>query len=292
MAVSQKKIEPRRAPTLVMLTNTRKKVLSSRVATVGLIIICFWILVSIFAPFLTPYGPNDQHITAVNEGPSFKHLLGTDDLGRDIMTRLFYAGRIALLLAPASVLCALIVGSFLGLIAGYYGGWVDEIAMRIIDAMMGFPAILLYLIIISAIGPSASNVMLAITITGAPGIAKLVRGLAMDIRTREYVSAARLRGESSFYIMVVEILLNARGPVIVDAMLRVGYAIIAIGTLGFLGLGLPPPTPDWGGMVSRGRSFIWMNPWPVLWPTIAISSFVIGLNMFVDGIREDVGGIS
>ncbi len=290
MAVPEKQIKRRRTPISLMLKNTQKKVLSSRIATIGLALIIFWIVVSVFAPLLTPYGPNEQDITAANQGPSLKHLLGTDDLGRDLMSRLFFAGRIALLLAPLSVFCALIVGIFLGLIAGYYGGWVDEISMRLVDTIMGFPAILLYLIIISSFGPSATNVVLAITITGAPGIAKLVRGLAMDIRTREYVSAAKLRGESTLYIMVIEVLLNARGPVIVDAMLRVGYAIIAIGTLGFLGLGLPPPTPDWGGMVARGRSFIWMNPWPVLWPTIAISSFVIGLNMFVDGIREDIGG--
>jgi len=159
--------------------------------------------------------------------------------------------------------------------------------MRLLDAIMAFPAILLYLIIIFALGPSATNVVIAITIAGAPGIARLVRSLTLDIRTREYIAAAKLRGENPFYIMFVEILPNARGPIIVDVMLRIGYAVIAIGTLGFLGLGLPPPAPDWGSMVAQGRIYIWINPWPVLWPSLAISSLVIGLNLFADGLREE-----
>jgi len=185
------------------------------------------------------------------------------------------------------VLCALAIGTTLGLIGGYFGGWIDEIVMRVLDAIMAFPVILLYLIIIVALGPSAINVVIAITIAGAPGIARLVRSLTLDIRTREYIAAAELRGENPFYIMFVEILPNARGPIIVDAMLRIGYAVFAIGTLGFLGLGLPPPAPDWGSMVAQGRINIWINPWAVLWPSLAISSLVIGLNLFADGLHEE-----
>jgi peptide/nickel transport system permease protein len=186
-----------------------------------------------------------------------------------------------------SVLCALAIGTTLGLIGGYFGGWIDEVVMRVLDAIMAFPVILLYLIIIVALGPSAINVVIAITIAGAPGIARLVRSLTLDIRTREYIAAAELRGENPFYIMFVEILPNARGPIIVDAMLRIGYAVFAIGTLGFLGLGLPPPAPDWGSMVAQGRLYIWINPWAVLWPSLAISSLVIGLNLFADGLHEE-----
>jgi peptide/nickel transport system permease protein len=175
----------------------------------------------------------------------------------------------------------------LGLIGGYFGGWIDELVMRILDAIMAFPAVLLYLIIIVALGPSALNVVIAITVAGAPGIARLVRSLTLDIRTREYIAAAELRGEKPLYIMFVEILPNARGPIIVDAMLRVGYAVFAIGTLGFLGLGLPPPSPDWGSMVAKGRQYIFINTWAVLWPAVAISSLVIGLNLFADGLREE-----
>jgi len=262
-------------------------ILASKVALIGLGLVSFWILVAIFAPLITPYGPLEQDPEAINVGPSPEHPLGTDKLGRDLWARLIYGARTILILAPLSVLCALAVGATLGLIGGYLGGWIDELVMRLLDAIMAFPVILLYLIIIFALGPSATNVVIAITIAGAPGISRLVRSLTLDIRTREYISAAKLRGENPFYIMFVEILPNARGPIIVDAMLRIGYAVFAIGTLGFLGVGLPPPAPDWGSMVAQGRIYIWINVWPVLWPSLAISSLVIGLNLFADGLREE-----
>jgi peptide/nickel transport system permease protein len=250
-------------------------------------IVLFWVLVALFAPLIAPHRPLAQDATAINQPPSSRYPLGTDHLGRDIMSRLIYGSRTILTLAPISVMAAVIVGTFLGLLGGYFGGLLDEVVMRILDAIMAFPTILLYLIIISAIGPSAINVVIAITFVGAPGVARLVRSLTLDIRVREYVTAAQLRGESPWYIMFVEILPNARGPLIIDAMLRVGYAIFAIGTLGFLGLGLPPPTPDWGGMISEARKYIWTNPLSVLWPALAISSLVVGLNLFADGLREE-----
>jgi peptide/nickel transport system permease protein len=259
---------------------------ASRVATVGLVIVLFWVAVAIFSLFTT-LDPYAQDVDAVNAPPSAGHLLGTDDIGRDLLARVVHGSRLILTLAPLSVLCAMLVGSTLGLAAGYFGGVVDEIVMRILDAMMAFPAILLYMIIIAAVGPSSVNVVLAITIAGMPGIARLVRSLALDIRTRDYIAAAELRGENPLYMMFVEILPNARGPIIVDAMLRVGYAVFSIGTLGFLGLGVPPPSPDWGSMVARARQFIWTNPWAVLWPALAISSLVVGLNLFADGVREE-----
>src|SRR6266508_3522472 len=176
------------------------------------------------------------------------------------------------------------------LLAGYYGGLVDEIVMRVLDALMAFPQILLYLVIIAALGPSALNVVLAIMIAGAPGIARLVRSLTLDIKTRDYVAAAQTRGENPWYIMFVEILPNARGPIIIDAMLRVGYAVFAIGTLGFLGLGLPPPSPDWGSIVNAGRKFIQAgHPWDALWASAAVAMLVVGLNLLADGLQEELG---
>jgi len=269
------------------LRETLAPVFGSRIAVFGLTIVLFWVLVALLAPLVSPYDPLAQDYEAANSGPSAAHALGTDDLGRDLLARLVYGARTILILAPLSVLFALAVGIILGLTAGYFGGVVDEVVMRILDAMMAFPTILLYLIILFAVGPSAINVVIAITIAGAPGIARLVRSLTLDIRTRDYIAAAELRGEHPLYIMFVEILPNARGPILVDAMLRVGYAAFAIGTLGFLGLGLPPPTPDWGGMVARARRYIWINPWAVLWPSLAISSLVVGLNLFADGLREE-----
>lgn len=276
-------------------------IFESKTAMIGLVIVLFWVFVAIFAPLLTPYTPTEQDFRAQNVAPSAAHPLGTDDLGRDLWARLIYGARVVLVVLPITpkfwlpggvalwgVFLGLVIGSTLGLMGGYLGGWIDEVVMRILDAMMAFPVILLYMIIIAAVGASATNVVLAIAVVGTPGIARLVRSLALDIRTRDYIRAAETRGESPWYIMFVEILPNARGPIIIDAMLRVGYAIFAMGTLGFLGLGLPPPSPDWGSMVAKGRQFILAgSPWAALWPSVAISSLVIGLNLFADGLREE-----
>ncbi len=286
-AVGRVSERPWHSQRLAGLRNSLAIIASSRVAVVGLAIVAFWVVIALLAPVLAPYSPTVQDSAAVNQPPSAQHLLGTDHLGRDILSRLMYGSRTILVLAPISVLAAVIVGTLLGLIGGYYGGLIDEVVMRILDAIMAFPTILLYLIIISAIGPSAVNVVIAITFVGAPGIARLVRSLTLDIRVRDYIAAAKLRGENPWYIMFVEILPNARGPLIIDSMLRVGYAVFAIGTLGFLGLGLPPPTPDWGGMINEARKFIFINPWGVLWPALAIASLVVGLNLFADGLREE-----
>jgi peptide/nickel transport system permease protein len=265
-------------------------IFASKIAVVGLCIVMFWVIVAIFAPVFTPYTPLEQDWKAPNQGPSKEHILGTDELGRDLWARLIYGARVVLVLMPITenywipggtaiwgVIVALVVGATLGLMGGYYGGWIDEIIMRLLDAMMAVPIILLYMIIMAALGASALNVVIAITIVGTPGIARLVRSLTLDIR-----------GESPWQIMFVEILPNARGPIIIDAMLRVGYAIFAMGTLGFLGLGIPPPSPDWGSMVAKGREFILTgSPYASLWPSLAIASLVVGLNLLADGLREE-----
>lgn len=293
-------LEPRTSP-LRRIREAFSVLLSSRIAVIGLTIVLFWVFVAVFAPLLSSYTPLEQDWKAPNQGPSRAHILGTDELGRDLWSRLMYGARVVLVILPISeklwipggtalwgVFVALFVGTTLGLMSGYYGGWIDEIVMRLLDAMMAIPIILLFLIIMTALGASAVNVVIAITIVGTPGIARLVRSLALDIRTREYIRAAETRGENPWYIMFVEILPNARGPIIVDAMLRVGYAIFAMGTLGFLGLGLPPPSPDWGSMVAKGREFILQgSPWAALWPSLAIASLVVGLNLLADGLREE-----
>jgi peptide/nickel transport system permease protein len=278
----------------------------SKTALVGLGLVMFWVIVAIFAddclinpacwlgskdfrptPLLARYDPLEQFRGASLQGPSAKHWLGTDRLGRDLWARLAHGARIILVLAPIAVGIALLIGSTLGLMAGYFGGAVDEVVMRFLDALLAFPQILLYLVIIAALGPSAVNVVLAITIAGVPGIARLARSLTLDIKTRDYVAAAQTRGESPWYIMFVEILPNARGPILIDAMLRVGYAVFAIGTLGFLGLGLPPPSPDWGSIVNAGRKFIQAGHiWDALWASLATASLVVGLSLLADGLSE------
>jgi peptide/nickel transport system permease protein len=249
----------------------------------------------------TPASPNATDFTQ-NLPPNSVNWLGTDHLGRDIASRLMTGTQVILLktrlpgdsglaipggVALWGVFFSLLIGSLLGLNAGYRGGWWDQIIMQVLDAMIAFPRIVLYLVVIAALGQGDLVVILAIAVTGAPGVARLVRSLTLDIKTRDYIRAAETRGESVWYIMLREILPNARGPILVDAMLRVGYAIFAIGTLGFLGIGLPPPDPDWGNMVNEARRSIFINQWAVIWPSLSIASLVIGLNLFADGLREE-----
>jgi peptide/nickel transport system permease protein len=285
-------------------------IFDSRVATVGLGIVLFWLLVGFVSLVWTPYPPNATDFVQ-HSGPTAQNWLGTDHLGRDIMSRLMQGTQVILLktrmptfqapwlsflsgvsipggVAIWGVAGSLALGAFLGLNAGYRGGNWDQVIMQVLDALIAFPVIVLYLVVIAALGQGDLVVILAITVTGAPGVARLARSLALDIKTRDYIRAAETRGESSWYIMFREILPNARGPLLVDAMLRVGYAIFAIGTLGFLGIGLPPPEPDWGNMVNEARRNIFANPLAVIWPAIAISSLVIGLNLFADGVREEL----
>lgn len=278
-------------------------IFDSRVATVGLAMVFFWILVGIISIFWTPYEPNAQDFVQ-NLPPNSTNWLGTDHMGRDIASRLMAGTQVILLktrlpmskdpfpipigVAIWGVFGSLALGTILGLNAGYRGGWSDQGIMQVLDALIAFPSIVLYLVVIAALGQGDLVVILAITVTGAPGVARLARSLTMDIKTRDYIRAAETRGENKWFIMFNEILPNARGPLLVDAMLRVGYAIFAIGTLGFLGIGLPPPDPDWGNMVNEARKNIFSNPVAVIWPALAIATLVIGLNLFADGLREEL----
>jgi len=252
---------------------------------IGALIVFTWFFIAVAAPLISPYSPTGLDGTRL-ESPSFTHWLGTDHVGRDVMSRLFWGTQVVILLAPVSVLLGILIGAPLGLISGYVGGRIDALIMRFIDILLSFPTLLIYILIITSIGASVFNVVIAIALGSIPPITRIVRSLVLDERTKDYVNAARLRGERRSYILLWEILPNVRGPIIVDSCIRVGYAIMAIGSLGFLGLGIPPPTPDWGGMINEGRKWIFMMPWVVLAPAIALSSVVIGLNLLADGIRE------
>ena len=259
----------------------------SPIATIGGIIVTFWIACALFAPWIAPYPPNKLDALLIGHPyPSAQHWLGVDNLGRDILSRIIWGARTVLTVAPVAVLGAAALGIILGLLAGYRGGWIDALIMRIGDTLLAFPRIILYLIIIARFGASAFNIILVITFTAAPIIARIVRGVTLDVRNRDYVAAARMRGESTLYIMFAEILPNARGPLTVDLFLRLGYTTVTIGALGFLGVGLPPPDPDWGGMVKETYGMIFIWPHMTLFPAAAISSLVIGFNFLATGLQE------
>jgi peptide/nickel transport system permease protein len=257
---------------------------------VGAGLVLFWVVIAILAPLLAPFDPLATLQPMAKPGTEYAQggtfWLGTDHLGRDILSRIMYGSQTVLFYAPLATICAYTVGILMGLAAGYHLGWWDIILSRISDIILSFPVLVLYIIIIATIGASGVNIIIAITFASAPGIMRIVRGLVLDLRNRDYVAAAQTRGESSMYIMLVEILPNARGPLIVDSCLRLGYVIITIGVLGFLGLGLPPPDPDWGGMINETRKMAMIFPHMTIFPCIAISSLILGFNLLADGLRE------
>jgi peptide/nickel transport system permease protein len=260
----------------------------SPLGMVGAFLVAFWIVMAIGAPWLAPYDPNDNDFDiGIIAPPSAIHWLGTDDQARDILSRIIWGSRIVLTVSPLATLCAYLVGCTMGLLAGYYRGWVDTVLMQVCNVILSFPVLLLYVIIMMKFGPSALNIVVAVTFVASPQVARLVRSQTLELREREYVAAAKMRGEPAWYIMLVEILPNARGPLIVDACLRMGYTAITIGTLGFLGLGLRPPDPDWGGMIGAAYTYVMGGQVHMaLAPAIALSSLVVGLSLLADGLRE------
>lgn len=299
--------ESKRPNAVVRLLKSLLLLRESWMGLIGVGIIVFWILVAILAPVLAPYPYEQQIGPLVSAAPGTCaepdstyftaegmerttgdecFLLGGDTLGRDVLSRIIWGARPILIWAPLATVLAYSVGIFLGLLAGYKRGWVDDVLSRLSDIILSFPVLVLYIVLIFAVGRTNLNILLAVTFASAPGIMRIVRGLVLDLRNRDYVAAAQTRGESSWYIMFVEILPNARGPLIVDACLRLGYTIITLGVLGFLGLGLPPPDPNWGNLVAENRTAALTSPYAVVFPCIAISSLVLGLNMLADGLRE------
>jgi ABC-type dipeptide/oligopeptide/nickel transport system permease subunit len=262
----------------------------SKVAIFGTAILAFWIFVGIAAPWISPFPPNQTVRPMASPGALASNgavfWFGTDHLGRDILARVIWGTRTVLVYAPLATALSFAVGVSGGLLAGYRRGWLDDLLSRLSDLVLAFPALVLYIIIVSKFGASGLNIVLAVTLASSPGIMRLTRGLTLALRDRAFVAAAQLRGEPAWRIMFIEILPNAAGPLIVDACLRLGYVVITIGTLGFLGLGLPPPDPDWGSMVNETRKFALVFPHMVLFPCLAVSSLVLGLNLLADGLRE------
>lgn len=335
-------------------------VINSSVGMAGIVLCTFWLFAALFATTIAPFGPLEQIAVMKNAFPGAiepktgnAFLLGGDKLARDVFSRAIHGSRIVLTIAPAATLISLMVGSLLGLPAGYFGGKVDSVLSFLANLVLAFPVILLFYLLVTPgimdtpvpyamagffflfpliflvtlfwtgyrkrptllavqlglvlliggwiyaglvfdadplgivhIEPNELNIFVAVAFASSPGVFRIVRGLTMDIKTREYISAAQTRGESPWYIMLWEILPNARGPLIVDTCLRIGYTTILLGTLGFFGLGMASESPDWGTAIKDGSQFLRLYVWPPLVPAVALMSFVLGLNLLADALRE------
>ena len=263
-----------------------KRLKRNKAAMVGGFLIVFFILVAIIGPFLTVYDPTKVDFGTRLLPPSSEHWLGTDHNGRDIFTRLVHGTSITLYIGFLSVVVGLAIGVPLGVLSGYYGKILDSFIMRCIDVLLAFPGILLAIALVSVLGGSITNVIIAVGIFSVPGFARIVRGSTMAVRKLEYIDAIRALGASDLRIIILHILPNIVSPIIVQATIRIAIAILIASGLSFLGLGAQPPTPEWGAMLSQGRSYMFDHPHVALYPGLAIVFAVLAFNLFGDGLRD------
>jgi peptide/nickel transport system permease protein len=260
---------------------------------IGAIILLIHIIIAATGPFWIPYSPSQIGTGPPLSGMSWKHPFGVDQLGRDVFSRAVYGGHIVILLSLSGTLLGTAIGAVVGLMSGYIGGWVDEVLQRVLEAMISIPFLVLALIAIVAAGPAFSGnpilLVLVIALIYAPRIARMARAAALDIVTRDFVTVAKLRGESAWSVMRRELLPNATSVLLVEFALRAGYAPVLIGSLGFLGFGVRPPTPEWGLIMSENRSLITFSPITVLGPGLMLASLVVGLNLFTEGLARILG---
>lgn len=263
-----------------------RRLLQNKLAVAGGVIVSVLLASSLLAPFIAPYDPAQIHVDRVLVPPCKEHPLGTDQLGRDVLSRIIWGGRISLLVGFVAVGIATAIGVILGAVAGYYGGWVDGLIMRLVDVMLCFPAFFLILAVVALLEPSIWNIMVVIGLTSWMGVARLVRAEFLSLKEREFVLAARSLGASPARIIFVHILPNAMGPVFVSAILGIGSAILTESALSFLGIGVQPPTPSWGNMLTAGKDHLEIAYWLSLFPGLAILLTVLGYNLLGEGIRD------
>ena len=263
-----------------------RSLLRNNTAKLGFAIVVLNVMVAIFAPVITPYDPVQASLSEIVQPSSRSHPLGTDELGRDILTRIAYGSRISLTLGIISVGIALFGGVALGALGGYFGSWLDLTIMRLIDVILAFPPLLLAIVVVSILGPGIRNAMIAVGIAQVPVYARLVRAEVLSNKGREFVTAARAVGASDLRIMVRHILPNSMAPIIVQSTLNIATAILSAAALGYLGLGAQPPTPEWGTMLTKGRLYLRVAPHVTTFPGLAIVITVLGFNLFGDGLRD------
>jgi peptide/nickel transport system permease protein len=261
--------------------------LHSKTFLVGAGILLFWAVSALTWRWIVG-NPQAVDPAATLASPSGSHWFGTDNLGRDVFDRVIAGAAPVLTVAPLATLLGILGGTVLGLVTGYYRGWVDDIFSRIVDALLAFPLIIMAVLVLASLGRDTRNVILVIGIIFTPLIARTVRSAVLVEREREYVAAARLRGERGPRIMAVEILPNITGPILVEGTIRLGYAIFASATLAFLGLGIQDPSPDWGLAIANGRAYLQIGWWMVLFPAAALATLVVGVNMVADGLRRAI----
>lgn len=270
--------------------NLLKRISKSPSALVGMIIITAWFVAMIGSVFWTPYRTDQFNVIERLKPPSVEHPFGTDKFGRDVFSRVMAGSRHVMTVALSSSILSLILGALIGLVAGYFGGLIDEVAMRAMDILMSFPGLLLAILVMGILGPGNINTIMVIGLVFSPRVARLCRGVVMEVVTQEFVEAARVRGASLSHMLFIEIMPNIIGPLGVEFTVRFAYAIFLSASLGFLGLGVQPPTPDWGLMVNEGRELITTAPWVVLFPSLAIASLVIGVNLLSDAAHQLAAG--
>jgi peptide/nickel transport system permease protein len=270
---------PRRSRALRHLT-------SRPLAVAGGVVVLLFVVVAVAAPLLAPYDPTRPDFLAVRQAPSEKYLLGTDEIGRDVLSRVIFGARASLLAGVMSVALAMAVGVPLGLLAGFYRRWVDEIIMRVTDALLSFPFLILAVALAAALGPSLTNAMIAISIATMPSFIRLTRGQVLAVQAEDYVQAARASGASDGRILLRHVLPNSFTPILVQGTVTIAQAIIAEASLSFLGLGVQPPTPSWGGMLNTAKNFLVQAPWIAIWPGVSIFLAVLAINLLGDGLRD------
>lgn len=279
--------QSRRKVAVSRLKTTYRIITGNRHSIAGLLLLAPIVTLIILAPELAPHDPTAS--TGVPyASPSTEHWFGTDHLGRDLFSRVLYGGQSSLALGLSATSLAIIAGLPLGIISGYSGGRLDEFLMRLMDTVLSIPALLLALMIVAMLGSSLTNAIVAISIVYVPGIARIARSSTLSIKQEEYITAAKARGESRFYIWFKEILPNAIYPVIVEASVKIGFAILMGASLSFLGLGAQPPTPDWGYMINTSRTHIWNSIWFWFWPSLFLALTILGFNLFGDGLRDSM----
>ncbi len=263
-----------------------KRLMRNKLAVLGLAFVIIVVVAALLADVIAPYDYAQQSLADAFQMPSSQHWFGTDNYGRDILSRVIYGGRISLLVSLFAIAIALVFGCFIGIVAGYFGGKVDGVLMRLMDVLMAIPAFLLALCISAALGSGTKNTAIAIAVGFIPGYARLMRSTVMGLRNQEFVEAARMCGCGSMRVMLRHILPNTLSIIIVDSTLRLGAGIMLISSLSFIGLGVQPPTPEWGSMLSAGREYI-RDFWPmVTFPGLAIMMTLFGFNLFGDGLRD------